>query len=127
MHPEAEYKTFGSRLRELRVQARLTQARLAENADISCVYVNKLERGLAMPSLHVLNRLAQSLNTDAASLLAPPRERSADHLDPSPAGATSPYMALYLGGTKSRLRHLVFQSTETPIPPLPAAGRKPRE
>jgi len=118
---DVAYKLFGERLRALRRRARLTQAKLAENADISCVYVNKLERGVAVPSLHVLNRLARSLNTDAASLLSAVEE-------PSPAaGATSPYMALYLSGTKRTTRHLVFQTTDTPIPPLVPAADKTKK
>ncbi len=134
-----EYGTLGERLRALRHKARLTQAKLAEHADISCVYVNKLERGLAVPSLQVLNRLAKSLNTDAASLLA--AEPSDVGTQPGPAQSSgkknqpprqrvfepSPYLALYLSGTKRSTRNLVFQTTETPLPPLPSAVRKTQE
>ena len=135
-----EYGTLGERLRALRHKARLTQAKLAENADISCVYVNKLERGLAVPSLQVLNRLARSLNTDAASLLASdpavhPAAQSAKPGKPGPKGQSSPplvfqpspYMALYLSGAKLSTRNLVFQTTETLLPPLPSADRKNQE
>lgn len=109
---------FGERLRALRRRMQLTQARLAESADISCVYVNKLERGLAVPSLHVLNRLARSLNTDVPSLLSPAdTEASAKGDGTQP----SPYMALYLSGTKRKLRQLVFETTDTPLPPMPAS------
>ena len=108
---------FGVRLRALRRKEQLTQAQLAENADISCVYVNKLERGLAVPSLHVLNRLARSLNTDVPSLLAAEAGPQAKN----DGGQVSPYMALYLSAAKRKLRQLVFESTETPLPPLPAA------
>ncbi|HWR03543.1 MAG TPA: helix-turn-helix transcriptional regulator [Humidesulfovibrio sp.] len=144
-----DYGILGERLRALRHKARLTQAKLAENADISCVYVNKLERGLAVPSLQVLNRLAKSLNTDAASLLAaeplaapsaaPERLDKSGAIDqampasqPDASGLAcrasvhqpSPYLALYLSGTKRSARNLVFQTTETPLPPLPSAARK---
>jgi len=109
---------FGERLRTLRRKVQLTQAKLAESADISCVYVNKLERGLAMPSLHVLNRLARSLNTDVSSLLSSAAEPSAQ----GDGGKPSPYMVLYLSGAKRKLRQLVFETTETPLPPLPASS-----
>jgi len=124
MDEKEKYSAFGARLRALRHEARLTQAKLAENADISCVYVNKLERGLAVPSLHVLGRLARSLNTDAASLLSPAGEQQ-----PAQGGApqTSPYMVLYLSGAKRKMRHLVFQTTDTPIPPLPSALDEPQK
>jgi len=36
----------------------------------------------------------------------------------------SPYLALYLSGTKRSARNLVFQTTETPLPPLSSASRK---
>jgi len=106
-------RSFGKRLRLLRRRAQLTQAKLAENADISCVYVNKLERGLAAPSIHVLHRLAQCLGTDVASLLTP------DGADPSAqvdGAQPSPYLALYLAGHTERLRQLIFGAMETPIP-----------
>lgn len=115
---------FGVRLRSLRRKLQLTQAKLAESADISCVYVNKLERGLAVPSLHVLNRLARSLNTDVPSLLSPAAT------DPPATGAgaqSSPYMVLYLSGAKRKLRQLVFETTETPLPPLPASSDKAKK
>lgn len=110
-------RAFGARLRALRRGVRLTQAKLAEGADISCVYVNKLERGLAVPSLHVLNRLARCLNTDVPSLLSP---AGAEPPAKGDGAQTSPYMALYLSGTKRKLRQLVFETTDTPLPPLPA-------
>lgn len=124
MNDKDRYSEFGERLRELRHEARLTQAKLAEYADISCVYVNKLERGLAVPSLHVLNRLATSLNTDVTSLLSP---SVGDAPAQSGSAQPSPYMALYLSGAKRKMRHLVFQTTETPIPPLPSAADKTRK
>lgn len=160
-----DYGTLGERLRALRHKARLTQAKLAEHADISCVYVNKLERGLAVPSLQVLNRLAKSLNTNAASLLAaepfdapsaaPAQLDKSGAIDqaaqaaqaaqatqaqpasqretPGQPGCSpsvhqpSPYLALYLSGTKRSARNLVFQSTETPLPPPPSTARKTQE
>lgn len=117
MNETAADKTLGKRLRALRRHAQLTQAKLAEQAEISCVYVNKLERGLAMPSLQVLQRLAQCLNTDAASLLS-------CEAHPLPEGTkpkASPYMSLYLTSLKRKKRHLVFHSSEIAIPALPSS------
>lgn len=127
MSTEGRHKEFGARLRQLRKQAGLTQARLAEAADISCVYVNKLERGLAVPSLDVLGRLAKSLDTDAAGLLSSgqPGQPGATAKPGNGAGhATSPYMDLYLTGDAGRMLDLVFQDGEPPMPPLPSAERK---
>lgn len=119
MVQDAKYKEFGARLRELRRKAKLTQARLAEEADISCVYVNKLERGLSVPSLEVLGRLAKSLDTDASSLLGERREGTQSTTEPT----TSPYMNLYLTGDKGAARRLVY-SSDPPIPTLPSAEAK---
>lgn len=119
-----DYKAFGERLRALRLKARLTQAKLAEHAEISCVYVNKLERGLAVPSLQVLNRLARCLNTDAAGLLA---GAGANGAGGGAAQQPSPYLQLYLSGTKRDARNLVFNTADTPMPPLPGAKPKPEE
>jgi transcriptional regulator with XRE-family HTH domain len=111
VHPGRGMQSLGARLRRLRRQAKLTQAELAESADISCVYVNKLERGMATPSLPVLQRLARSLRTDAADLLAPeetPRQPSDNSLPPSP------YLALYLAGVTPTIRRLVFEIMAPP-------------
>ena len=113
MCAEDHVRAFGQRLRQLRRQAKLTQAKLAERSDISCVYVNKLERGLAAPSMHVLHRLAQSLGTDVADLLSPDGEGAA----PANGGARiSPYLSLYLSRGSGRTRQLVFNSTDDSIP-----------
>ena len=119
MCAESGRHSLGARLRLLRRQAKLTQAQLAEHANISCVYVNKLERGLAMPSIQVLQRLAQSLNTDAASLLA-----VEETVPSAPAnGGASPYLALYLSGVAPKMRRLVFETMDQPIPPTSPLGK----
>lgn len=122
MDGEDGYRGLGERLRTLRRKARLTQAKLAEYADISCVYVNKLERGIAVPSLQVLDRLARSLNTDAATLLAGAAGPEAAAV-PEP----SPYLALYLSRGMRGVRQLVFDTTDTPVPPLPSLPAKKRK
>ncbi|MDR3641779.1 MAG: helix-turn-helix transcriptional regulator [Humidesulfovibrio sp.] len=107
-------QNLGARLRRLRHQAKLTQAELAESASISCVYVNKLERGLATPSIPVLQRLAQSLGTDAASLLTPEEQGPSLSIN---GARPSPYLALYLAGVASKTRRLVFETMDTPLHP----------
>ncbi len=113
MSADDHTRAFGVRLRLLRRQAKLTQAMLAERADISCVYVNKLERGLSAPSIHVLHRLAASLNADVSSLLssaageAPALDRGVP---------LSPYLALYQAGVAAGTRRLVFETLDASIP-----------
>ncbi len=59
---------FRRRLRFLRTLAGMTQAVLAEKASISLEHLNKIERGAAAPSFHVIASLANALHTDAANL-----------------------------------------------------------
>lgn len=113
MSADDHTRAFGLRLRLLRRQEKLTQAKLAERAEISCVYVNKLERGLAAPSIHVLHRLAESLNTDVGNLLS-----SGAGQAPALAGGAplSPYLALYQDGVAAGTRRLVFETLDAFIP-----------
>lgn len=59
-------KEFGKAVRQLRLARELTQERLAEAADISVEYVNKIERGLTKspPSWAILWRLARALRVE---------------------------------------------------------------
>jgi DNA-binding XRE family transcriptional regulator len=47
----------------------LSQEELADLAEIDRTYASQIERGVANPSLEVLHRLANSLNTDMSGLL----------------------------------------------------------
>ena len=48
----------------------MTQEALAESADLSGNYVSDLERGLKVPSLTILVRLADAVDIGAPDLLA---------------------------------------------------------
>lgn len=62
-------RRFGSVLRELRQQRGLTQETLAELADLDRTYPGLLERGLRTPTLAVILRLANALETDPSHLI----------------------------------------------------------
>ena len=62
--------TFGALLRQHRRGLGLTQAELAEAAEIHWKYVSMLERGLRQPTLDVLLRLASALGISASELVA---------------------------------------------------------
>ena len=67
----AEDKQFGTRLRELRVQAHLTQRELAEKIGVDFSYLSKMENGvLPPPSEKVLLKLAEALGADEDELFA---------------------------------------------------------
>lgn len=58
--PEAEL--FGERLRELRQKRGLTLQALADEAEMSLTYLSDMERGLKVPSLTTVIRLAAALH-----------------------------------------------------------------
>lgn len=71
---------LGTRLKRFRADASLTQARLAELADVSPAYISELENGAAnRPSGQVLLQLAEALGATIADLLgtapSPPDSR----------------------------------------------------
>jgi transcriptional regulator with XRE-family HTH domain len=60
---------FGTRLRELRQAAGLTQQALAERAGLPHTHISAMERGIKLPNLLTLLRLAVALDCKAAQLV----------------------------------------------------------
>jgi transcriptional regulator with XRE-family HTH domain len=60
---------FGRAVRRLREERGWSQERLAEAADMNRSYVGELERGIAMPSLQTIYKLAAALTTTPSALL----------------------------------------------------------
>ena len=54
-------KIVGQKIRACRKQARLTQEKLAEKADLTYKYVGEVERGVVNISLDSLVRIAKAL------------------------------------------------------------------
>ena len=69
---------FGSALRQLRDERGWSQEQLAEYADLNRSYVGEVERGIAMPSLATLVKLACALGLRPSALLASFENLSAD-------------------------------------------------
>ncbi len=67
---------FAANLRQRRLACGLSQEALAHEADIDRTYVSALERGLYSPTIDMLERLAQVLETDAYRLLLPESDTS---------------------------------------------------
>lgn len=61
---------LGRAIATLRRARSLTQEKFAEVVGVSTEWVSQLERGVGLPSLDGLARLAEALGTDAPSLLA---------------------------------------------------------
>ncbi len=60
---------LGKRIKEARIARSFTQERLAEEAEITTIYISEIERGIKMPSLSLFVRLAKILQVSADSLL----------------------------------------------------------
>lgn len=68
---QALLRAFGGRVRELRLEAGLTQERLAEEAGLHRTYVGSLERGERNVSVVNLYALAAALEAQPGDLLPP--------------------------------------------------------
>lgn len=55
---------LGDEIKELRLNAGLSQEALALAADVDRTYVSQLERGVANPSLQILHRISTVLGTE---------------------------------------------------------------
>ncbi|MFZ5680198.1 MAG: helix-turn-helix domain-containing protein [Pseudomonadota bacterium] len=60
---------FGKNVRKLRQQKRMTQEKLAFEAEIDLTYVGGIERGKRNPSLLVMARIADGLSVSVIKLL----------------------------------------------------------
>lgn len=60
---ELDYHEIGVRIARRRKKQKLTQAQVAELADISNQYLSSIERAVSIPSTEVVMRLAAALET----------------------------------------------------------------
>lgn len=58
-------KQLGSRVKQIRKAAKLTQEKVAEKTGLSVEYMSRIERGVAQPSFKTLDLLAKALNVTA--------------------------------------------------------------
>lgn len=65
-------RTFGARIRELRLAAELTQDDLAERCGLFRTYLSRIENGTANPTLTMIQALATSLRVGITALFEPP-------------------------------------------------------
>ncbi|GAO22707.1 helix-turn-helix domain-containing protein [Alicycliphilus sp. B1] len=62
---------LGARIADLRKSRQWTQAQLAERIEVEPETISRFERGATVPSLHTLEKLAQSLKVSIGDLLVP--------------------------------------------------------
>jgi transcriptional regulator with XRE-family HTH domain len=67
----APQKAFGSRIKELRLLAGMTQEDLAERCGLFRTYMSRIETGQANPTLTMIHALATSLAVTPGSLFDP--------------------------------------------------------
>jgi transcriptional regulator with XRE-family HTH domain len=63
-----DLKVFAGNLVRLRKIKKLTQEKLAENANLSAVYIAHLEQARKSPTLHTLSALTKALDTSIKEL-----------------------------------------------------------
>ncbi len=63
------YRVFGSRLRELRERASITQEELAKRVDLSRTSITNIEKGRQRVLLHQFVDLAEALNVEPTTLM----------------------------------------------------------
>ena len=113
-----EAREFGARLRELRIQARLTQRELADRVNIDFTYLSKIENGvLPPPSERVILQLTEALNADKDELIT-----LAGRIPPDIAQILKNRKALQLlrsERTQKKLRAPSEKSAAVPKLPIP--------
>jgi transcriptional regulator with XRE-family HTH domain len=73
---ESDGVLFGRHLRELRLARSLTQQQLAAMIDSNHPFISNMERGLTLPGLAMLVRLADALGCNVTYLVEPLNRRS---------------------------------------------------
>lgn len=61
---------FGRVVKRLREKARYSQEVLADKANLNRTYLGEVERGVAIPSLATINKIATALNLSTSQLIA---------------------------------------------------------
>lgn len=67
--PQSDGELFGARLRELREERGESQRSLADLTGSTHAYISQMERGLKVPTLTMIIRLAVALNCEVADLV----------------------------------------------------------
>jgi transcriptional regulator with XRE-family HTH domain len=65
-----EGEILGAHIRKIRTERGLTQGQVAEHCATSIAFISNLERGVMLPGVTVLLRLAEALDSNASELLA---------------------------------------------------------
>lgn len=88
-HPDPLAARVGARIRQLRKAAEFTFDAFVEETSLGRGYLSELERGLVVPTIGTLARVARALELTIADLVVgdTERERLFDELREAPGGA----------------------------------------
>lgn len=64
-----DYSIIGERIRNSRLEKKLTQEKLAEHLNVSVAFVSRIERGSAQVNLKRLSQICALLDIDEGSIL----------------------------------------------------------
>lgn len=65
-----DYLMIGKRLKKYRVTAQLTQEKVAEAANITTVYLSRIENGKVAPTLDTLSTICTVINADLGTVVS---------------------------------------------------------
>lgn len=65
-----DYSVIGRRIKQGRLAAGLTQEQAAEAADITAIYLSKIENGRVEPTLNTLGQICSVLRLDIGAVLS---------------------------------------------------------
>ena len=64
-----EKTELGAKIKEVRIERKMTQETLAEKADIGAMYLGEIERGVKMPTVRVFVKIIEALQVSADYIL----------------------------------------------------------
>ena len=75
-----DYSVIGRRIRNARIEQKLTQEELADKIDVSVAFMSRIERGNCKVNLNRLTQIAEILNVSPGYLLTGSNTASKDYL-----------------------------------------------
>ena len=74
-----DYKLIGQRIKAAREKSGQTQEKVAEKANITVVYLSKIENGKVKPTLDTLNTICTNIDCELGSLFINSTSESSDY------------------------------------------------
>ena len=75
-----DYNVIGERLKQARINKKLTQENLAEKLDVSVAFLSRIERGSSFINLKRLNQICSILDVSEGEILNGVSKNSSDYL-----------------------------------------------